>query len=153
MSLPPGPSPIREVFGAVDTPPPNRITPYRRFCSGAQAEIGGTNIKGGLGALFNSKAALGTWVNTSFGAISIGILIKQRTKIPVSYLVFALMFALISTSNEYIYGMTRYTIPLIPLYIAVVESSEILYQAYVVLNIAFLAINISAFVTGTGTFI
>lgn len=107
----------------------------------------------GLRALFNSNAALGTWVNTFFGAISIGILIKQRRKFPVSYLVFALMFVLISTSNEYIYGMTRYTIPLIPLYIAVVESSEILYQTYMVLNIAFLAINIAAFVTGAGTFI
>ncbi len=92
-------------------------------------------------------------VNAFFWVLILGIVLSCYRKLPVSYLVFTVLYFLLSTSNEIIYGTTRYMLGILPLFIAVSLSSNYIKQFFIILNILFLAVTICAFVTNTGTFV
>lgn len=95
----------------------------------------------------------GSLTNAVFWVLIIGFTLKSQSKLPISYLIFIVLYFLLSTSNAELFGTTRYMLGLLPLYIAVSLSSGYLKYLFVLINILFLSLTISAFVTNSMVFI
>lgn len=107
----------------------------------------------GLINLFTIKLTGSSLINIMFWVMIIGIVLLQYRKLPLSYILFTLLYFLLSTSNEIVYGTTRYMLGVLPLFIAVCLSNPYLKQTFLIVNLLFLGITISTFVTVTATFI
>jgi Gpi18-like mannosyltransferase len=92
-------------------------------------------------------------VNALFWVMIVGFVVASYRKLPLSYILFTLAYFLLSTSNEIVYGTTRYMLGILPLFIAVSLGSTYVKQFFIVINLLFLGITIGAFVTITPTFI
>jgi Gpi18-like mannosyltransferase len=92
-------------------------------------------------------------INALFWVLIIGLVLSQYKKLPLSYLIFTLLYFLLSTSNEIVYGTTRYMLGVLPLFFAVSLSRNYIKEFFIILNLLFLGITIVAFVTATATFI
>jgi Gpi18-like mannosyltransferase len=103
--------------------------------------------------LLNGDRFGASLINSLFWVMILGIVISCFRKLPLSYLVFTLAYFLLSTSNEIVYGTTRYMLGVLPVFIAVSLSPGYVKQAFIFINILFLALAITAFVTNTATFI
>jgi Gpi18-like mannosyltransferase len=109
-------------------------------------------LQGFVGLLHGNR--LGSSItNTFFWIMILAIVIACYRKLPLSYVIFTLLYFLLSTSNEIVYGTTRYMLGILPLFVAVSLSSPSVKQFFIFINILFLALTISAFVTSTATFI
>ncbi|MES2809053.1 MAG: hypothetical protein V4619_10535 [Bacteroidota bacterium] len=107
----------------------------------------------GIVNLFTVKLTGSSLVNIMFWLMILGIVLLQYRKLPLSYTLFTLFYFLLSTSNEIVYGTTRYMLGVLPLFIAVALSSNHLKQLFLIINLLFLGITIAAFVTVTPAFI
>jgi Gpi18-like mannosyltransferase len=107
----------------------------------------------GLINLFTVKLTGSSLINIMFWVMIIVIVLLQYRKLPLSYILFTLLYFLLSTSNEIVYGTTRYMLGVLPLFIAVCLSNTYLKQLFLIVNLLFLGITISTFVTVTATFI
>ncbi|MEI7603844.1 MAG: hypothetical protein WCJ19_02390 [bacterium] len=107
----------------------------------------------GFLAFVKGTASMGAYLNTMFWIFFGYFIISKHKILPISYIAFCIAFFLLSTSNETVYGTIRYTLPLIPLYIAASHSTEREYNYYLLLNVMFLSIAVTAFVTSTPTLI
>lgn len=92
-------------------------------------------------------------VNAAFWLIYIIIYVLNIKKLPWSYTVYSIVYFLLSTSTEVVYGTTRYVLCLIPAFIAVTFLSKRLLQGYMFLNVMFLALSITMFVTSIFLFV
>lgn len=109
-------------------------------------------LQGFLG-LISGKRPGASLTNALFWIMILWVVLLNYRKLPVSYLVFTGLYFLLSTSNESLYGATRYMLGILPVFIAVSISSDHVRQFFILINILFLALTISAFVTQTFTFI
>lgn len=107
----------------------------------------------GLLSLFDSNTPNSSIINTLFWVMILGIVLSCYRKLPLSYVVFSVLYFLLSTSNEMVYGTTRYMLGILPLFVAVSLSNNLVRQFFIALNLLFLAITIATFVTNTATFI
>jgi hypothetical protein len=107
----------------------------------------------GIVNLFTVKLTGSSLINIMFWVMILIIVLWQYRKLPLSYTVFTILYFLLSTSNEIVYGTTRYMLGVLPLFIAVCLSNAYLKQTFVIVNLLFLGITISTFVTITATFI
>lgn len=92
-------------------------------------------------------------VNGAFWVLTISIVFYNRQSMPLSYLIFTVLYFLLSTSNEIIYGTTRYMLGILPLFMAASISPNPVKRFFVTINLIFLAITISTFVTSVANFI
>lgn len=107
----------------------------------------------GIINLFTVKLIGSSLINILFWVMIVGIVLLQYRKLPLAYVVFTLLYFLLSTSNEIVYGTTRYMLGVLPLFIAVYLSNTYLKQLFITVNLLFLGITIATFVTVTATFI
>ncbi len=107
----------------------------------------------GFLSLFKGVRPGGSFTNTFFWLIIAWTIISTYRKLPLSYLVFTWLYFLISTSNAELFESTRYMIGLLPVFIAVSIGSDYMRQIFILINILFLSLTISAFVTHSMTFI
>lgn len=109
-------------------------------------------LQGFIG-LVQGERPITSFINISFWLMSLAVVFHKRKFMPVSYLIFTLAYFLLSTSNEVVYGTTRYMLGVVPIFVAVAMSNKYIYQAFLVINALFLTLTLVAFVTQTGTFI
>lgn len=109
-------------------------------------------LQGFLGLLKGDRP-ITSFVNIMFWLVSLGILFSKYKYLPVSYLIFTFAYFMLSTSNEVVYGTTRYILGVIPVFVAASMSNKYVYQFYLIMNVLFLSLTLIAFVTQTGTFI
>lgn len=103
--------------------------------------------------LFTKASPGSSFMNASFWLLIVGAVLSQYRKLPLSYLVFTLLYFMLSTSNEIVYGTTRYALGLIPLFVAVPVSSKYVRELFIFLNLLFLGVAIATFVTHTPAFL
>ena len=103
--------------------------------------------------LFTTIGRRSSFMNAGLWLLILGAVFSQYRRLPLSYLIFTLLYFLLSTSNEIVYGTTRYMLGVIPLFLAVSISNLYVRQFFVVVNLLFLALNIATFVTNTLTFL
>jgi len=109
-------------------------------------------LHGFLGLMQGDRPG-GSLTNAFFWLMILWIVLSCYRKLPISYLIFTILYFLLSTSNEVIYGTTRYMLGVLPVFIAVSISADYIKQFFILVNILFLALTISAFVTQSMTFI
>ncbi len=107
----------------------------------------------GFLSLFKGVRPGASFTNMFFWLIIAWTVITSYRKLPVSYLIFTWLYFMISTSNAGLFGTTRYMIGLLPVFIAVSIGPDYMRQIFILINILFLSLTISAFVTHTMTFI
>lgn len=101
-----------------------------------------------------TKASPGSsFMNASFWILIVAAVGSQYRRLPLSYLLFTLLYFMLSTSNEIVYGTTRYMLGVIPLFIAVPVSNKYVKEFFIVLNLMFLGVAIATFVTHTTAFL
>ncbi len=103
--------------------------------------------------IFNGVKPGGSLTNACFWLIMLGAVLYNYKKLPLSYVIFTLLYILISTSNSLLYGSARYMLGLLPVFIAISISPFYIRQFFILVNILFLSLMISAFVTGSMTFL
>jgi Gpi18-like mannosyltransferase len=107
----------------------------------------------GIINLFTVKLTGSSLINTSFWIMILGIVLLQYRKMPVAYTIFTVLYFLLSTSNEIVYGTTRYMLGVLPVFMAVCLSHPYIKQSFLIINLLFLGITIGAFVTLNPSFI
>ncbi len=107
----------------------------------------------GIINLFTDNKLGKSSVNTFFWVLILGFVLYNYRKMPLSYTVFTILYFLLSTSNELVYGTTRYMLGILPVFFAVSVSSTYLKQVFYLINVLFLAITICSFITNISSFI
>ncbi|MEJ7692835.1 hypothetical protein [Daejeonella sp.] len=107
----------------------------------------------GFLSVFGGVRPGGSLTNACFWVIIVGSVIYCYKRMPLSYLIFTLLYVLLSTSNNMLYGSARYMLGLLPVFIAISISPYYIRQIFILINILFLSLMISAFVTNTMTFL
>jgi Gpi18-like mannosyltransferase len=107
----------------------------------------------GIINLFTVKLVGSSLINILFWMMILVIVVLQYRKLPLAYVIFTGLYFLLSTSNEIVYGTTRYMLGVLPLFMAVSLSNIYVKQLFITVNLLFLGIAIGTFVTVTATFI
>ncbi|SKB76765.1 hypothetical protein [Daejeonella lutea] len=107
----------------------------------------------GFLSLFSGVRPGGTWTHACFWLMSLIIVIISYRRLPLSYLIFTICYFMLSSSNETLYGSARYLLGVLPVFVAAAIGSPFIRQFFVVVNVLFLSLMISAFVTDTLTFL
>ncbi len=107
----------------------------------------------GFLSVFSGVRPGGSLTNACFWLVMLGSVLYCYKKMPLSYLVFTVLYFLLSTSNNLLYGSARYMLGLIPVFIAISISPYYIRQIFILINLLFLSLMISAFVTNTMTFL
>lgn len=107
----------------------------------------------GFLSVFSGVRPGGSLTNACFWLIMLGSVFYCFKRLPFSYVIFTVVYLLMSTSNELLYGSARYMLGLLPVFIAISISPYYIRQIFILINILFLSLMISAFVTNTMTFL
>lgn len=107
----------------------------------------------GIVNMFTVKRVGSSVINIGFWLMILFIVLSQYRKLPLAYVIFTVLYFLLSTSNEMVYGTTRYMLGVLPLFVAICQSSTPVKQLFIMINLLFLGITIAAFVTNSPTFI
>ncbi|WP_276348694.1 hypothetical protein [Daejeonella sp. JGW-45] len=107
----------------------------------------------GFLSVFSGVRPGGSLTNACFWVIILGSVLYCYKRLPLSYIIFTVLYVLISTSNELLYGSARYMLGMLPVFIAISISPYYIRQIFILINILFLSLMISAFVTNTMTFL
>ncbi len=107
----------------------------------------------GFQGLFSGVRPGSRWTHASFWLMGLIIVITNHRRLPLSYIVFTVFYFLLSTSNETLYGSARYLLGVLPVFVAATIGSSVVRQIFIFINVLFLALMISTFVTNTLTFL
>lgn len=105
-------------------------------------------FQGFLGFLGEGKSSI---INILFWFSYFNIYAKSWRKHPVEYHIYSFFYLMLSTSNDVIFGATRYMLALIPLLVGIGYLSKKERQYFIALNLFFLGVFIAAFVSGLQT--
>jgi hypothetical protein len=90
---------------------------------------------------------LSNWLHGGFWLLYVWLLIRYRRKLPLGEALFCAGVFLISTQQEAFHGTYRYTVPLIPLTLALANDRQDVRYALIAINLVFGALMLLAFVT------
>ncbi len=103
--------------------------------------------------LYRGKGYVVSTVNAIFWVIFMIPFVKNIKKIPVSWVIFAAVYFLLSTCTEVVYGTTRYVLGLLPAFVAIALSNKYYYKGFLLLNAMFLTLSIALFVNSVFLFV
>lgn len=90
---------------------------------------------------------LSGWLHGGFWAMYVWVLARSWRRMPIAEAIFCAGALLISTQQESFQGIYRYTVPLVPLAIALADDTPAVRMTVLIVNLIFGTIMILAFVT------
>lgn len=107
----------------------------------------------GFSGLFRGVRTGGSLVHAFYWLMILGLTLSCYRKLPLSYVIFTVLYFLLSTSNTSLFGSTRYMLGVIPVFLAVNLSTDHIRNIFIAVNLTLLTLMIADFVTNSFVFL